>query len=277
VTGAEGDFAVKFTIRDERDRAGREYYTLLALSQAGFQLAPEPLLIDRNRFAQPVVVMSWLPGDVSEAVPQTDVDWSKLVEHLLTIHRFKPIQTALPLRSAVLTAYSVESGREIIRRELERLPSAELPAALKLLVRQLELTHFPEWDYAPLALCRVDANILNFVRRPGAWVSVDWENSGWGDPAFEIADLMSHPAYFSVTPERWAWVIDCYSAVSDDRTIATRIQVYHCLMMTWWVVRLARLLYEVPRGLDQRLVARSTDWQSETEIKYQRYLNRAAL
>ena len=65
VTGPDGDMAVKFTIRDERDRAGREYYTLLALRQAGFDLAPEPMLLDRNRFKQPVVVMSWLPGDVS--------------------------------------------------------------------------------------------------------------------------------------------------------------------------------------------------------------------
>jgi thiamine kinase-like enzyme len=163
----------------------------------------------------------------------------------------------------------------LIRRELDRLPASELPAAVKLLVRQVELTNFPEWDYAPLSLCRVDANILNFMRRPDHWVSVDWENSGWGDPAFEIADLISHPAYLTVPPERWAWVIDYYCALVDDRTAAQRIQVYQCLMLTWWVVRLVRSLYEIPRGLDQRLVARSPDWQAATELKYQYYLNRA--
>jgi thiamine kinase-like enzyme len=233
------------------------------------------LLLDRNRFKQPVVVMSWVAGEVSGRTPQTDSDWYQLVRHLAAVHSFVPAQTVLPLRSAILTAHSVAAGRDIIRRELDRLPSAELPSALKLLVRQIELTDFPEWDYAPLALCRVDAYILNFVRRPGSWLSVDWENSGWGDTAFEIAELICHPAFLNVLPERWEWVIDHYCAQTDDRTAEMRVRVYCSLILTWWVVRLARRLYEVPRGMDQRLVDHAGNWQETTEFQYQHYLNRA--
>jgi hypothetical protein len=48
VTGPLGDLAVKFTIRDNRDRAGREYGALLALHRAGSSIAPQPILLDRN-------------------------------------------------------------------------------------------------------------------------------------------------------------------------------------------------------------------------------------
>jgi hypothetical protein len=41
------------------------------------------------------------------------------------------------------------------------------------------------------------------MRRAGAWASVDWENSGWGDAAFEIADMMTHPAYVTVPAALW--------------------------------------------------------------------------
>ena len=42
-TSTAHDLAIKFTIRDARDRAGREYAALLALQQAGLGIAPLPL------------------------------------------------------------------------------------------------------------------------------------------------------------------------------------------------------------------------------------------
>jgi hypothetical protein len=72
VTGPSGHWTVKFTVRDRRDRAGREYHALLALRQAGLSVAPEPLLLDRRRCAQPVVVQTWLEGEVSSEPPSTE-------------------------------------------------------------------------------------------------------------------------------------------------------------------------------------------------------------
>lgn len=39
--------------------------------------------------------------------------------------------------------------------------------------------------------------------------------------------------------------------------------------------RFARLLYEVPRGLDERLVTRPAGWEATAPRQYQRYLARA--
>ncbi len=102
--------------------------------------------------------------------------------------------------------------------------------------------------------------------------SVDWEYSGWGDPAFELADMMTHPGYTEVVPVRWDWLIDAYTERMGDRTAALRVRTYSTIMLVWWVVRLARYLYEVPRGLDQRLVQPSAGWQTTTERNYAHYL-----
>jgi thiamine kinase-like enzyme len=276
-SSAAHDLAIKFTIRDQRDRAGREYAGLLALRQAGLAIAPVPLWLDRDRYTQPVVVQSWLEGAVIGVPPAGDNEWQQLLEHYLTLHTVNPTAIGVPLQPAAMNMHSAADGLGRIRQQLAYIAAPEQPAELRELVHQIERTTFAQWPAPPLALCRVDPNTLNFVRRPVAWASVDWENSGWGDPAFEIADLITHPAYAGVPRERWEWLIDGYCARCGDLGAAIRIRVYRHLMLVWWVARLARTLYEVPRGGDQRLVARPPSWMADVQEKYARYLKQALL
>ncbi len=132
----------------------------------------------------------------------------------------------------------------------------------------------PAWPDPHVALCRVDANTTNFVQNAGRWQSLDWENSGWGDPAFELADLMLHPAYLAVPDMRWTQVVELYTQLTGNE-VAERLEVYYPALLVFWAVRFARYLYEVPRGLDLRLVARPTDWHADFRRKYQKYLERA--
>jgi aminoglycoside phosphotransferase (APT) family kinase protein len=269
-----GDLSIKFTVRDERDRAGREYGALLALHQAGLPIAPRPILLDRTSYPQPVVVQTWLEGQVSPAPPATEAEWTSLVHHLAAIHTITPDNTQVRLPEAVTNANSAEEGRQVVRQQVACLPLPAQPASLRRLMNQLEASQFPEWPEPLAALCRVDTNILNFIRRPGRWASVDWENSGWGDPAFDVADLMAHAAYIEVPPSRWDWVTDLYCGLANDATAPVRIQVYYKVLVAWWVARLARYLYEIPRGLDKRLVAWSDDWQvDKLSAKYDHYLS----
>ena len=55
-TGPTADVAVKFTLRDARDRAGREWAALEFLAENSADLAPLPLLLDRDRHAHKVIV-----------------------------------------------------------------------------------------------------------------------------------------------------------------------------------------------------------------------------
>lgn len=274
-TGDAGDLAVKFTIRDARDRAGREYHALLALREAGLDIAPRPVLLERDRYPQPVVVQTWLAGVVAGAPPATDDDWRALVQHYVALQALTPDRVARPFPDAVLTMRSARDGRACIGEQLARLPAEARPATLRALVVEVERLSFPTWPPPRLALCRCDPNTTNFIRRPARWASVDWENAGWGDPAHELVDLMVHPAYLAVPPARWAWVVETYRIARDDATFATRLRTYRLLCLVWWVARFARSLYEVPRGLDRRLAARPADWQAATQAKYDHYLERA--
>lgn len=247
----------------------------MGLQQADLPIAPRPVLLDHRSYAQPVVVQTWLEGDTSATPPTTNAGWTKLLAHYAAIHTLTPDQTGVRLPPAVLTADSPGACRSIVRQQVAALPSGQWPAALEALVRRFEVASFPEWPAAPTTLCHVDANIRNFIRRPDRWAAVDWENAGWGDPAFEIADLMTHPAYIEVPTWRWEWVIDAYCTLVDDPTAATRIRVYHKTLLVWWVARFARYLYEIPRGLDERLADRPAGWQQDVHARCEHYLGLA--
>jgi thiamine kinase-like enzyme len=78
----------------------------------------------------------------------------------------------------------------------------------------MEAAGEPTWPQAPLGLCRCDNHVRNFIRRPagphGAWASVDWEYSGWGDPAFDIAQWATHASYTETPLSHWTWALAVY-------------------------------------------------------------------
>jgi aminoglycoside phosphotransferase (APT) family kinase protein len=232
-TSDQTDLAIKFTIRDERDRAGREYAALQALQQCGLNLAPQSLLLDRERYPQPVIVQTWVAGSVLDAPPDSDEDWHKLLQHLGAIHGLTPEHGTPPLPTVVLTMRSAAEGRARIQENVDRIPADQRPASLQDLLVRLDCTTFPTWPAVQSRLCRGDCHCRNFLRRPGGWASVDWEYSGWGDPAFEVADLLSALSFLQVTPDRPEWAIKQYCARSADPLVALRIQTYYRLMLIW--------------------------------------------
>lgn len=264
-TSAHADLAVKWTLRDERDRAGREYAALALLEQAGLTLAPQALLLDRKRYRLPVVVQTWLAGEVLAGPPHTDDDWRALIGHLATFHTATAARPLHGLADAVITVSNGQEGKDLIAYHAARLPAEAQPPALRRLLAHFATWTPPRWPTPPLALCRTDANWRNLLRRPEAWASVDWENSGWGDPAFDVADLLTHPAYTAVPTERWPWVVEHYAEAVADQWLQRRVWTYELVLQVWWAVRWARTLYEVPRGLDPRLVDRSPTWQRNAE------------
>jgi len=280
---AGSDLAVKFTMRDGRDRAGREHGALRALDETGLDLAPRTVLLDRDSYSQPVVVQTWLQGETSEDPPLADEEWQGLLDHLAMVHSVTPERIGVRLPRAVLDANSVAEARGTVRWQMSRIPHEARPASLQKLLRRFEAAEYPAWREPRVALCRVDNNVRNYVRRPGTWASVDWEYSGWGDPAFDVAQWATHASYTDVSLSCWAWVLDAYcrrfakQAGIDDPTLALRIKVYVQVMSVWWVARVARYLYEIPAGLDRRLVPWPEDWEANMHGKYEHYLGLANL
>ncbi len=274
VTGDAGDYAVKFTVRDARDRAGREYAALSALRQAGLDIAPRPIWLDRERHAQPVVVQTWLNGEALSRPPQTDAEWAALLDHYGAIHSVTPQRTTVPLASGYVNVSSGEAGKAMVHEHARMLPLEVRPASLREILAWLDGWSPPTWPTPPRTLVRVDGNWRNFVACGDALASVDWEYSGWGDPAFELSELALHPAYDGVPQERWEQFLMDYARRHNDPTVNLRVRTYTTIMLVWWLVRWTRYLYEVPRGMDARLVSRPAGWLAEVERQYGRYLAR---
>lgn len=278
ISGPDDHFAVKFLIKDERFRAKREYYGLLAVQQAGLDLAPKPILLDDDSYRQPVVVQQWVEGERLDAIPANDLEWTNLIDHFLSIHSIKQTKANAHLPSAVINCNDITAGFALVGQHLAMIPATERPASLTTLVDRFRKTSYPTWPAITEVLCRVDANTLNFIKTKSGWKSVDWENCGWGDPAFEVADILTHPAYEAMSQSRWQWLIDAYCQKSTDPTMAQRIQVYLTVMLVWWVVRLVRYKVEIPSGQDQRLtqtLQNQAEWATKRNAQYQHYLDLA--
>lgn len=270
-----GDLAIKLTVQDERQRAAREYEALSALQEAGLAVAPDPLLLDLESQPLAAVVQSWLTGEVSASPPANDAEWLHLLHHLVQVHSVTPASIHTRLRPAVLTAESPAASRSLVCEQAGRMPEAAQPAEARALLRQLAAAQPLDPRRASLALCRCDSNTLNYVRRPSGWASVDWENSGWGDPAFEIAEMTTHPAFSEVTGERWEWVIRTYAQLTRDAASIPRIHAYRKVLAAWWVFRLLRYRYDAQHGNVQGLGRRPAGWRDQLPAQYERYLTLA--
>lgn len=87
------------------------------------------------------------------------------------------------------------------------------------------------------------------VRRGGRWRSVDWENAGWGDPAFELSDLLGHPTCLDLPAGRRRAVRDPYAAAHPgDTMLLERAAVYDAMWACWWACRFARMEAEMNAG-----------------------------
>jgi hypothetical protein len=73
----------------------------------------------------------------------------------------------MPLPYATIKANDAGEGRQRVREQVAQIPQEAQPPALRAVLRRFEVAHFPAWPQAPAALCRLDNNIENHVRRPG--------------------------------------------------------------------------------------------------------------
>jgi hypothetical protein len=271
-SGPAGDLAIKFTRRDARDRAGREFQALALLQALGLDLAPRPVLLERERWPLPVVVQTWEEGLSFDEPPASPAEWQRLLEHYAAIHGVRQ-DPARMLPLAVLTFPDAHSAVEAILLEMEPLLQAGQPSArpwqadlrvadLRVLAGRLAAARFPAWPAPIYTLARCDPAAPNFLRRDGPWLSVDWENSGWGDPAFEIGELLAHPSYRPLDPAAREFVLQTAADLHpQDPAFRLRARVYEAIVLVRWAGLLARYWRE--RDLGRPDTTRLARWPEE--------------
>lgn len=217
--------------------------------------------MDRGSYARAVVVRTWLPGRRIEPIPEDGASWGAILSHLLAVHSVVPEGTSTPVPPAAPTMRSAEDGLALLEEHLRReLPDpGDAPPDLGDLLRAVMQASYPSWPEPPTVLCRGDCNRYNFLLLRGrsagvCCVSFDLEYGGWGDPAYEVADLISAPTFFGTPAGRKDWLIREYARRTRDDAFALRARTYHCLMSAYWAIRFARFLKEARQQEPERPV-----------------------
>lgn len=262
--------AVKLCVADGRRRAAQEYGALLLLHRAGLDLAPQPLGLDESCAVVPfpAVVYRWLRGGpLGSALTAREL--AVLLEgyHAIhALHRDEYERSASDLLDSwfhwfdfevylaelhdFLAGYSpwlatVQPDGPYLRRRLARLVDgcAEIIGTTSV---------DPSRESVRRCLCRVDPNLANTVLdERGRLRWVDWEYSGWGDPALDLADLRWHGALSGLSELQQDWLRKNYRRPSDDPDFKDRLAVWDCLLATRWPFLVLRALWSAYNGPDR--------------------------
>jgi aminoglycoside phosphotransferase (APT) family kinase protein len=261
--------ACKLCVVDERQRALREYRALRALEAAGLDVAPRPLGLDESYaiLPFPAVVYRWLPGKVLPPTPSRE----QLVALLETIHQVQSLPQTHRLADTWFHWFAFQPYLEEMQTYLPRFgpwlqendPDGEsLYARIEcLLGRCAEIVATtqadPRRERVPLRLCRADTNLANAVLGPDGRVRwVDWEYSGWGDPALELAELRWHAGSAGLTGEQHRWLRENTVRPTGDRGFEDRLAVWDALIVTRWCQLMLRTLWMAHNGPDRLRLSR---------------------
>jgi aminoglycoside phosphotransferase (APT) family kinase protein len=254
-------------VADDRRRAWREWVALDRMRRAGPRLAPEPVAyLPDGPLPQPVVVYRWTEGAALTGQITSVQDLSELVLALRTIHRAPDLPDIEPMiayhQPPDYAGYLAEIRENVDRvqawarrQESEAGPRPDWAADLPLLApvigetatlaEQLVCASGMSGAYPTPALIRVDGNLDNILRDACRRLTfVDWEYSGAGDPACDLAELRWHPGASHLPDEWWDVALDDYPPLPGDVEFQKRLALYNRLLPIWWVGRSALYLLE---------------------------------
>jgi aminoglycoside phosphotransferase (APT) family kinase protein len=285
-------YACKLCVADECCRAAREYAALRLLQVAGLDVAPQPLWLDDSCAIVPfpAVAYCWLPGEPLPPSPTTQ-QLAALLDSFQRLHAIQPGDFGDPelsdawahwfdfdLYLAELYDFLAKYGSWLatsdpdgqdLRDRLARLVDACAETVLTTVVN-------PGRESVPLRLCRVDPNLANTVwGADGRLRWVDWEFSGWGDPALDIAELRWHAASVELSQAQHAWLRDNYRWPAGDHSFEERLAVWDGLRATRWPFLILRWLWSEYHGPDRVRLTRPAADVAELRIRLVRFIQMA--
>ena len=290
---AEGQpYAVKLCVADGRRRAAREYGVPQLLHSAGLDIAPQPLWLDESCtiLPFPTVVYRWLPGDsingflteqqlvgllqtyqCMHALRESDHAHVDLPDAWFHWFDFEPYLDELDdflVEYGPWLAISVPQGQDLrdrLARLLDRFVAVVAGTAAN-----------PGREDVPRSICRVDPNLANGVwSADGRLRWVDWEYSGWGDPALDLAELRWHAAYAGLSEAQHTWLRDNYRRRDDDPGFEERLAVWDHLLLTRWPFLVLRMLWSVYNGPDRLRLTQPDLDPAELRTRLVRFIERA--
>ena len=285
-------YACKLCVADECRRAAREYAALRLLQAAGLDIAPQPLWLDESCAIVPfpAVAYRWLPGEPLSSSP-TAQQLASLLDSFHRLHALQPgdfedhgIRDAwahwfdFELYLADLRDFLAKYGAWLATTDPDgrdlRDRLARLVDSCAEVVRTATVN--PGRESVPLRLCRVDPNLANTVWSGDGRVRwVDWEYSGWGDPALDLAELRWHPVLAELNEAQHAWLRDNYRRPVGDYAFGERLAVWDLLRATRYPFLILRWLWSEHHGPDRLRLTRPVADVAELRARLVRFIERA--
>jgi hypothetical protein len=238
------------------------------IESRSLDIAPKPLVLDESCsiVPYPAVVYTWQEGEPFGSVPTQD-QLAALLVVLVRQLGCRPLPDDDP---GLVSAWFHWFDRGPYLRELHELldlygkwlakqpPNGrDLCNRLHLLVEKSDqdLWHATvelSLSVVQRRLCHVDPNLANAIWCPdGAVRWVDWEYSGWGDPALELADFRWHIASAEISQDQHNWLRAQIGSLIGDKYFTQRLAFWDRLLVTRWPFLILRRLWSAINGPDR--------------------------
>ncbi len=261
-------FACKLCVEDGRRRAAREYGALKTIYSARIDIAPEPLFLDESKsmVPYPVVFYRWTEGKPLQS-PTTQRQLNNFLNSYHQLHSIQPFNNSPFQFDAWFHWFDFEQYLQEITELFDLYTpwlknhfrsGANLRDRLKDICKQCskvisKANVDPGKINIPLRLVRVDPNSANAITDSKDKIRwVDWEYSGWGDPALDLAELRWHAALQPLGEETLKWLRTNYKPSFVDPDFSERLRIWDHILATRWPLLILRVLWSNHNGPDRK-------------------------
>jgi hypothetical protein len=220
----------------ERGEPDREWRGLQLLAEYAPGLSPKP--VERwSDGGRPVVAMSRLPGSPLGSGPLSDGQVAAVAEAMRTLHAAVPpdVLERLPSR---LWPWPDPVGQLRGLLRTQTLPAggvvAEAFEAGAAWIESAEASRFAAAEVTPV-FANADGNLANYLWDGERCRLVDFEDSGAGDLAFEVADLVEHVSSWLTGALEADDLVRCLDL---DGAVARRVRQARRVMAVYWLIML---------------------------------------
>jgi hypothetical protein len=226
---------------DERrlygDEPRREWRALELLARYAPGLAPKPIRAGLDA-DPPLIAMSRIPGEPLGTHPVTEAQEEAIAEALSRLHRAIPPPVLATVEPAPGSPHFLpgrirDMARACDARWLDPLPRRAYRAALAWL--DSGQAQRPAAGAGPPVFAQGDPNLANHLWDGRRVHLVDFEVSGRGDWATELADFVEHVTVWAHAGIKAETFLDRFDLAPGERQQVTKLRR---LFAAFWVMRL---------------------------------------
>ena len=231
---------------DELEEAPRREFQSLTLLQST-NLAPKPIFFDAT--AGPFVIYEFMAGEMWDRKRPSSHQLQELAEAWLTINTLEHEKPWLARGSQYPIRFDW-----VQKRFAEYVAWAETAVSnpkpiihrLNRSLKKVEPIFHKIDSVSPKRLfSRSDPRFANIIGRPNGRLGIiDWEDSGWHDPAYAAADLLLHANQEDLlTLDEWEVFLRPYfhERTKDDPKIEQRFAWYMAALPFFWLALFLKL------------------------------------